>query len=122
MAKWYAVMADREDNDWGYGSHNLNKAKQMLKDAEYEDGYIAVIENDVCIEELAQDELFKEDEDDEECIREITVDEWKHIPAKCTVDSGYSYSLTAPSDPGLYTLYEQADHNNIHLGWRWEKE
>jgi hypothetical protein len=60
MAKWYAVMADREDSDWGYGSHDLSEAKQMLKDAEYEDGYIAVIENDVCIEELTQDELFEE--------------------------------------------------------------
>ena len=60
MAKWYAVMADREDSDWGYGSHDLSEAKQMLKDAESEDGYIAVIENDVCIEELTQDELFEE--------------------------------------------------------------
>ena len=60
MNTWYAVMADREDNDWGYGSHDLAEAKQMLKDAEYTDGYIAVIENDVCVEELTQDELFEE--------------------------------------------------------------
>ena len=60
MAKWYAVMRDKEDSDWGYGSHDLSEAKQMLKDAEYEDGYIAVIDNDVCIEELTQDELFEE--------------------------------------------------------------
>ena len=60
MKKWYAVMADREDSDWGYGSHDLSEAKQMLKDAEYEDGYIAVIENDVCIEELTQEQLFAE--------------------------------------------------------------
>ena len=58
MKKWYAVMADREDSDWGYGSHDIAEAKQMLKDAEYEDGYIAVIENDVCIEELTQEQLF----------------------------------------------------------------
>ena len=60
MAKWYAVMADREDNDWGYGSHDLSEAKQMLKDAEYEDGYIAVIEmgNDpVCVEVFTREEL-----------------------------------------------------------------
>lgn len=69
-----------------------------------------------------EDEDEDEDEADEERILEITVDEWKHIPAKCTVDSGYSYSLTAPSEEGYYTLYEQADHNNIHVGWRWEKE
>ena len=60
MATWYAVMADREDTDWGFGSHDLAEAKQMLKDAEYTDGYIAVIENDVCIEELTHDELFEE--------------------------------------------------------------
>ena len=60
MTKWYAVMSDREDSDWGYGSHDIAEAKQMLKGAEYEDGYIAVIENDVCIEELTQDELFEE--------------------------------------------------------------
>ena len=60
MSIWYAVMAGRDDNDWGYGSHDLAEAKQMLKDAEYTDGYIAVIENDVCIEELTQDELFEE--------------------------------------------------------------
>ena len=34
MTTWYAVMADRDDNDWGYGSHDLAEAKQMLKDAE----------------------------------------------------------------------------------------
>lgn len=73
MAKWYAVMSDREDNDWGYGSHDLSEAKQMLKDAEYEDGYIAVIENDICTAELTQDELFYEDRR----LGIITVDDFK---------------------------------------------
>lgn len=38
---WYAVLMDAEDNDWGYGSHNLREAKKMAR--QYEDGRIAVI-------------------------------------------------------------------------------
>ena len=57
MAKWYAVMMDREDNDWGYGSHDLEEAKTMCKSqkAEHPDAYIAVIEegdDPVCIDEI----------------------------------------------------------------------
>lgn len=61
MNKWYAVMRDRSDNDWGYGSYDLDKAKKMLKDMEEPAAYIAVIEmgsDPICIEELSQDELF----------------------------------------------------------------
>lgn len=60
---WYAVMRDRDDNDWGYGSYDLEEAKQMLKDMESDEAFIAVIEegNDpICIEELTQAELFEE--------------------------------------------------------------
>lgn len=39
---WYAVMMDREDTDWGYGSFDLDEAKAMAR--EYEEGYIAVID------------------------------------------------------------------------------
>lgn len=53
---WYAVMADREDDDWGYGSHDLGKAKQMCK-AEGETAYIAVIDGTVCIQEITQEEF-----------------------------------------------------------------
>lgn len=52
--KWYAVQKDTSD-DWGTGSFDLDEAVQMLKDLR-EDGedesLIAVIENDVCIEEI----------------------------------------------------------------------
>ena len=50
--KWYAVMRDSEDNDWGYGSHNLAEAKAMVK--KYPEGYIAVIDEDTntCIDEI----------------------------------------------------------------------
>lgn len=49
---WYAVMIDEDDSDWGYGSYDLDEAKDMAK--EYKDSYIAVInvETDTCIEEI----------------------------------------------------------------------
>lgn len=50
---WYAVMIDNEDTDWGYGSFDLDEAKEMLKG--YPDGYIAVIENDCCIREIRKE-------------------------------------------------------------------
>lgn len=53
---WYAVMMDRDDNDWGTGSYDLEKAKEMLL-RDYPDGYIAVIENDVCIDEITPDQF-----------------------------------------------------------------
>ncbi len=61
MKKWYAVMRDRSDDDWGYGSYDLEEAKQMLKKEEDSEAYIAVIEmgsDPICAEELSQDELF----------------------------------------------------------------
>ena len=51
--RWYAVMKDREDMDWGYGSFDLDKAKKMASD--YPEGYIAVIQggpDPVCIERI----------------------------------------------------------------------
>jgi len=55
MAKWYAVMRDNDDADWGYGSYDFEEAKQMLDDIEGE--YIAVIEDDVCVEEIRDYEV-----------------------------------------------------------------
>lgn len=57
---WYAVMMDREDNDCGYGSNDLDEAKEMCQSqkAEHPDAYIAVIaagEDPVCIDEIAVD-------------------------------------------------------------------
>lgn len=43
VSYWYAVMADDSDNDWGYGSKDLNEAKKMCRDMEKPDAYIAVI-------------------------------------------------------------------------------
>ena len=59
MRKWYAVLKDREDNDWGTGSYNLEEAKQMCEDLG-EEAYIAVIEegeDPICIEEIFQDQF-----------------------------------------------------------------
>lgn len=57
--KWYAVLKDNEDNDWGTGSYDLEEAKQMVKKSKqfYPDAFIAVIEegNDpICVEEIKE--------------------------------------------------------------------
>lgn len=55
---WYAVLEDNEDNDWGYGSHDLDEAKKMVeafKTMGYNKAYIAVIDetaDPICIEEI----------------------------------------------------------------------
>lgn len=55
---WYAALRDKEDTDWGYGSHNIEEAKQMCLNFESSDAYIAVIDdtNDdpICINEIYQ--------------------------------------------------------------------
>lgn len=55
---WYAVQMDEDDNDWGYGSYDLEEAKKMVK--KYgKDGRIAVIEegNDpICVEIIKLEE------------------------------------------------------------------
>ena len=53
---WYAAVADETD-DWGYGSYELNKAKQMAIDLEDNRAYIAVVEDYICIAEIMQDEF-----------------------------------------------------------------
>lgn len=63
MKYWYAVMRDREDDDWGTGSFDLDEAKAMTR--AYPEGYIAVIDGDfddnglpttdpICIDEIEQ--------------------------------------------------------------------
>lgn len=53
---WYAVQKTREDA-WDYGSHDLEEAKQMLKERGY--GLIAVIDEDssFCEKEIEFDEI-----------------------------------------------------------------
>ena len=57
MRKWYAVQETREDA-WDYGSHEYEKAVEMLK--EQGGGLIAVIDEDsnVCIEEIEYEEAM----------------------------------------------------------------
>lgn len=54
--KWYAVQMTTED-DWGYGSSDLEEAKRMLK--EQGQGLIAVIdvESNFCEAEITYDEI-----------------------------------------------------------------
>ena len=56
-------------------------------------------------------------------MRKITCDEWKHVKANERVATGFGDDeITAPAEEGCYTLYEIADNNNIHRGWKWERE
>lgn len=58
MKLWYAVMKDREDTDWGTGSHDLDEAKAMARKYRAlgdEDAYVAAIEegdDPTCIDEI----------------------------------------------------------------------
>lgn len=59
MKLWYAVLRDREDNDWGYGSYDRKEAEKMALDMGAE-AYIAVIEdgdNPICVEEIDQEDF-----------------------------------------------------------------
>ena len=73
--RWYAVMRDKQDDDWGYGSHDLEEAKEMLVGLCVDDGYIAVIENDVCVQELGYAELF----DTNLVVVDRACDEWSDV-------------------------------------------
>ena len=65
--KWYAVMTNHYDDDWGTGSFDKEEAMRMVIDnidkvdpynqCTCEDGYIAVIENDTCVEEIEQEDF-----------------------------------------------------------------
>lgn len=49
-SKWYALQRDTED-DWGTGAETIEKAMEMAKDMD-DIKLIAVIENDVCVDEI----------------------------------------------------------------------
>ena len=55
---WYAVMRDRDDDDWGTGSRDYDEAVRMaqaLRDDGYSDAYIAVIDDGddpICTDEI----------------------------------------------------------------------
>lgn len=58
--KWYAVMLDRDDNDWGTGSFDRDEAERMvvnMAEVGNRDGYLAVIENDVCVDEILPEDF-----------------------------------------------------------------
>ena len=52
---WYAVMADRDDSDWGYGSHDKSEALQMARNMDNPDAYVVIIDGDVAIGEINLD-------------------------------------------------------------------
>ena len=52
---WYAVMADRDDTDWGYGSHDKSEALQMARNMDNPDAYVVIIDGDVAVGEINLD-------------------------------------------------------------------
>lgn len=62
MKKWYAVVRDNEDTDWGTGSTRLREAAKMVRKMRREgdeEAHIAVIDitsddttHQVCIDEI----------------------------------------------------------------------
>ena len=62
---WYAVMVDRDFEDWGNGSFDLDEAREMLRDLP--DGYIAVIDanydedGNATSDAICVDEIERED-------------------------------------------------------------
>lgn len=59
MKTWYAVMMDREDNDWGTGSYNMEEAiekARKYRELGEAEAYVAVIEESehdaVCVDEI----------------------------------------------------------------------
>lgn len=59
MSIWYAALRDREDTDWGYGSHERSEAERMALEMG-KDAYIAVIDTEgdpICIEEISQEDF-----------------------------------------------------------------
>ena len=55
--RWYAVLEDADDTDWGCGSYELGEAKYMLDMMGFKDGRIAVIENGVCVDIIGGDDV-----------------------------------------------------------------
>lgn len=59
---WYAVMTDRQDTDWGFGSADREEAEKMVVNRldTCPDAYIAVIEggeDPVCVEEITPEDF-----------------------------------------------------------------
>lgn len=55
LDKWYAVMMDKEDNDWGTGSFDYNEAVKMAQEMGAE--LIAVISGDYCVDEISAEDF-----------------------------------------------------------------
>lgn len=128
---WYAVMRDREDNDWGYGSDDLRQAERMALDMGPE-AYIAVIEegdDPICIREITKDEfeikreyaiinhniddaptnnedLFFESQDPEEIIRKLQeLEDGQNDMTEYTIEE---YTVDSDGD-----FYDGSDYDTV---------
>ena len=102
MKLWYAVLRDREDNDWGYGSYNRREAERMALEMG-PDAFIAVIDTEfdpICVEEISQEDFET------------------HIMYAIR-DVAYDYDMTdEPTDRHIFEAYNMEDINTelIRIG------
>lgn len=74
--KWYAVMQDNQDTDWGYGSKDMVVAKAMAQNIGG-DAYIVVVEDGddpVAVDEIRDLEIS--DEEIREVAEKLVAGEW----------------------------------------------
>ena len=55
--RWYAVMSDGDDTDWGTGSYDRKKAEKKLRTFS-PNGYIAVIDNNPGHDAFCVDQIW----------------------------------------------------------------
>ena len=59
---WYAVIKDKYDNDWGFGSYSYKEAVEILRRKGWVDGSIVSISeghDPVAIDEIKYNEIFE---------------------------------------------------------------
>ena len=54
---WYAVIRNEWDNDLGYGSHNLEEAKEMCREMGETAGIVIVDDADNIVKVVTQDQF-----------------------------------------------------------------
>ena len=62
MKKWYAVMKDINDDDWGTGSYNKREAAKMLRKLRkdgYKNSFIEIVsENKNCYDSISIGRIY----------------------------------------------------------------
>ena len=92
---WYAVLMDKNDNDWGYGSYDRAEAVTMAKNlkGDHPDAFIAVIDNHRMSDPVCVDEIRDLGEDEGTTVFEgFTPD---GVRCEVVLENGFLYVVTA---------------------------